>query len=212
MLIEIIVTSIGALLSLVAIIGSVKAKNSTESLLSTNVRVSLGLTGIILIIYGGYSFGTFNLTGQVEQYTTGNVKQVSYPIEEVLITSPVEGDSVNCRILSMGVYPEQHQKDIWVLLRPSDGFYYPQSDHTNTSFKRNGKWQVITRFGGDKDEQFDVIAFESDSSASQFFSSTIQEWKDRLEYPGLEREELPAGASEVDRVTVSLKENCRGVF
>ena len=47
------------------------------------------------------------------------------------------------------------QKDIWVLLKPSNNKYYPQSDHTNTSYKRDGEWQVITRFGGDKGESYD---------------------------------------------------------
>ena len=117
----------------------------------------------------------------------------------------------NCRILTMGVYPDSHDKDIWVLLKPSDNKYYPQSDHTNTSYKRNGEWQVITRFGGDKAESYEIIVYETDSSASQYFSSTIQNWKDANSYPGLTDEELPNGANEVDRIVVSLKENCRGV-
>ncbi|MFO7846852.1 MAG: hypothetical protein R6V27_09845, partial [Balneolaceae bacterium] len=104
------------------------------------------------------------------------------------------------------------EKDIWVLLMPSDGFYYPQSDQTNTSYKRDGGWQVITRFGGDLGENYDIIAYEADSTASEFFSSTIQEWKDELFFPGLELEEIPDGAEEVDRITVSLQKNCRGVF
>jgi hypothetical protein len=111
----------------------------------------------------------------------------------------------------MGVYPEGHDKDIWVLLKPSDEKYYPQSDHTNTSYKRNGEWQVITRFGGDKGESYDIIVYEADSTASQFFSKTIEDWKALNEYAGLEEEELPGGLSEVDRIVVSLKENCRGV-
>ena len=90
--------------------------------------------------------------------------------------------------------------------------YYPQSDHTNTSYKRKGEWQVITRFGGDKGEQYEIIVYETDASASQFFSSTIESWKELLSYPGLEPEELPKGANEVDRIVVSLIDNCRGVF
>lgn len=70
---------------------------------------------------------------------------------------------------------------------------------------------MIIRFGGD-DEGFDLIDFEADSAASQFFSNTLQEWKDRFEYPGPVPEELPVGASKVDSVTISLKENYRGVF
>jgi hypothetical protein len=114
--------------------------------------------------------------------------------------------------LTKGVYPDGHEKDIWVLLKPSNDKYYPQSDHTNTSFKRNGEWQVITRFGGDKGEAYDIIVYETDPAASEFFSATIQSWKEALTYPGLALEELPAGAAEVDRIEVFVQENCRGVF
>jgi hypothetical protein len=33
-----------------------------------------------------------------------------------------------------------------------------------------------------------------------------------LSYPGLELDEIPSGAIEVDRISVFLQENCRGVF
>jgi len=126
--------------------------------------------------------------------------------------SPITGDSVNCRILTKGVYPEGNEKDVWVLLQPSNKNYYPQSDHTNASFKRKGEWQVITRFGGDEGESYDIIVYETNEAASQFFTTTIQTWKDSLSYPGLQSEDLPEGANEIDRITISLKENCRGVF
>jgi hypothetical protein len=209
---EIIILIVGALLLLIAIGDSIKVKGSSLGLVNINLRISLGILGILLIIYGGYSFGLINPQSQIEQADINNKSQIQYPIEKVQVISPVEGDSVKCRTLTMGVYPESHKKDIWVLLKPSDDKYYPQSDHTNTSYKRNGEWQVITRFGGDKGEEFEIIVYEADSTASQFFSSTIQNWKDLLTYPGLEPEELPAGATEVDRITVKLEDNCRGVF
>lgn len=212
MSIEVILTIVGFLLILIAVIGNIGSDKTSSGLLSSKMKVTVGIIGIILVIYGGYSFGTYNFIGQVENIETGNTLEVQYPVEEVQIISPVEGDSVNCRILTKGVYPESHEKDIWVLLKPSDQFFYPQSDHTNTSYKRNGEWQVITRFGGDKGEDYDIIAFETDSTASEYFSETIQEWKDALSYPGLNIDEIPDGATEVDRITVSLKENCRGVF
>jgi|GEM_PF-517300 len=212
MSIEVILTIVGFLLILIAVIGNIASDKTSSGLLSSKMKVIVGLIGVTLVIYGGYAFGTFNYRGQMEKIETGNMKEVQYPVENVQIISPVEGDSVECRILTKGVYPESHEKDIWVLLKPSDQFFYPQSDHTNTSYKRNGEWQVITRFGGDKGENYDIIAFETDSTASQYFSETIQEWKDALSYPGLNIDEIPDGATEVDRITVSLKENCRGVF
>jgi hypothetical protein len=209
---EIVILIVGAVLLLIAIGDSIKIKGSSLGLVNIKLKILLGILGVLLLIYGGYSFGLVNPQTQMEQVDVGNVKQVQYPVERVQVISPLEGDSVKCRILTMGVYPDSHEKDIWVLLRPSDEKYYPQSDHTNTSFKRNGEWQVITRFGGDEGEKFEIIVYEADSSASLFFSSTIQIWKDSLSYPGLEIEELPAGAVEVDRIAVTLKDNCRGVF
>ena len=172
----------------------------------------MGVIGILLIIYGGFSYGSIHVQGQIEQVVIGKKSPIQYPIEKVQVISPVAGDSVKCRILTMGVYPNSHDTDIWVLLKPSNNKYYPQSDHTNTSYKRDGEWQVITRFGGDKGESYDIIVYETDSIASQFFSKTIQNWKDALSYPGLEFEELPEGAKELDRLDVYLKDGCRGVF
>ncbi len=212
MSLEIITIIVGTVLILLALVGSISFKESSEPLMSAKVRVSFGLVGILLIIYGGYTYGITNSLAQMEQVTTGNVKQVEYPVDRTQIISPMDGDRVDCRILTMGVYPEPLEKDIWVLLKPSDGFYYPQSDQTNTSYKRDGGWQVITRFGGDLGENYEIIAYEADSAATEFFSSTIQKWKDELFFPGLELDEIPEGAEEVDRITVSLRKNCRGVF
>ena len=98
------------------------------------------------------------------------------------------------------------------MIRPTDDRYYPQSDHTNTSYKRDGEWQVVTRFGGDKGEAYDLIIYEADSTASSFFSSTIEKWKEADDYIGLELEEIPTGAKEVDRLEIYSRKNCRGVF
>ncbi|MCB9300650.1 MAG: hypothetical protein H6566_08380 [Lewinellaceae bacterium] len=209
---ETVLIIVGAALILIAIVDSIKINDSSLGLMDLKLKIPLAIIGFILIIFGGYSIGMVTMPGQIEQVAEGNKLQVELPVKKVQIISPVEGDSVKCRILTMGVYPESDDKDIWVLLKPSNNKYYPQSDYTNTSFKRNGEWQVITRFGGDKGESYDIIVYETDSLASQFFSTTIQSWKEALSYPGLELEEIPTGAKEVDRIVVSLKENCRGVF
>ena len=208
---DIIIVLVGVVLLLISIIGTIRSGDSSSAL-DARFRIPMGIIGIILLFYGGYSYGTAYMPGQIETPATGEMLQVSYPVERIQIISPIEGEAVECRMLTKGVYPESNDSDIWVLLVPSDGKYYPQSDHTNTSFKRNGEWQVITRFGGDMGESFDVIAYEADPVASQFFSDTIEDWKEALNYPGLEEAELPAGITEVDRITVKLAENCRGVF
>lgn len=205
---EIVIILVGAAMILFAVLDSISSLN----LMDAKVKVPLGVIGIFLMIYGGATIGTVSMPGQLEEVVEGNKLEVDFPVTRIQTISPLEADSVDCRILTMGVYPDSHDKDIWVLLKPSDGKYYPQSDHTNTSFKRNGEWQVITRFGGDKGEAYDIIVYETDASASAFFTETIEGWKEALSYPGLEEEDLPNGATEVDRIVVTLRENCRGVF
>lgn len=209
---EIIILIIGAVLILVSVVDSIKMGKSPLNLIDLKVKIPMAIFGILLIFYGAYTYGGANLPGQIEKPIIESKSQVIYPIESIQVLSPVENDSVGCRILTSGVYPESHDKDIWVLLKPTDNRYYPQSDHTNTSYKRKGEWQVITRFGGDKGEKYEIIVYEADSAASRFFSATIQQWKDMESYPGLELFEIPEGASEVTRLTVFLKENCRGVY
>ncbi|MEE4284790.1 MAG: hypothetical protein V2I31_01540 [Mariniphaga sp.] len=209
---EIIIIIIGAILILIAIADSIKINGSSLNLVDIKIKIPIGVLGVLLLFYGAYAYGGANLPGQIEQPATGNKAQIEYPVQRVQVLYPVENDSVECRILTSGVYPESHDKDIWVLLKPTDNRYYPQSDHTNTSYKRKGEWQVITRFGGDKGERYEIIVYETDSTASQFFSATIQKWKDALSYPGLEYDQIPEGAREVDRLSVFLKENCRGVY
>lgn len=205
---EIIILLVGAVLLGIVILDNI----SGLDLMNSRFRVLLGIIGFVLLMYGGFTFGTVSMPSQMEQVAVGNKLEVEYPVQKVQVISPLQGDAIACRSLTMGVYPEGHEKDIWVLLRPSDNRFYPQSDHTNTSYKRNGEWQVITRFGGSKDEKYDIIVYETDASASEFFSSTIETWKAALSYPGLKEEEIPASAIEIDRITVALSEDCRGVF
>ncbi|MFW6351513.1 MAG: hypothetical protein ACOC2E_03935 [Bacteroidota bacterium] len=209
---EIILIIVGTILILIAIVDSVKIRSASLNLIDMKLKVPLAIFGILLLFYGAYAFMGANLPGQIENPELGNKRQIEYPVKNVQVISPVENDSVKCRILTYGVYPESHEKDIWVLLMPTDSLFYPQSDHTNTSYKRNGEWQVITRFGGDKGEKYDIIVYETDSMASMFFSATIQKWKDMLSYPGLELDEIPDGANQIDKISVYLKENCRGVY
>ena len=211
---ELIILAIGTVLTILSMLGGIKINKQSTAIFGFGPKslVTLGLIGIGLIIYGGYSYGTFNQQVQIERYATESKLEVDYPVEEVQITSPIDGEDIQCRVLTMGVYPEGHTKDIWVLLQPSDSLFYPQSDYTNTSYKRNGEWQVISRFGGSKGEKYNIIAYEADSAASQYFASIIEEWKNNLSYPGLTKEELPESVNKVDRISVSLEENCRGVF
>lgn len=208
---KLIIISIGVFLTVIALLISIKG-NSSKGLLNTKFGVLLGIIGVSMIIYGSYSSGLVYYSSQMEQVSIGNKLKIEGPVNTVKVVSPIDKDSVDCRILTMGVFPEAHEKDIWVIIRPTDDRYYPQSDHTNTSYKRDGEWQVVTRFGGDKGEAYDLIIYEADSTASSFFSSTIAKWKEADDYTGLQLEEMPTGAKEVERIVIYTRKNCRGVF
>ena len=208
---KLLIIVVGIILIGVAILSSLGKKDS-KKLISPTVGIPLGVLGVLMVMFGSYVSDVGYVASQMEQISRGNKLEVGGPVTSVKVISPIEADSVDCRILSMGLYPEGHEKDIWVVLKPSDEKYYPQSDHTNTSYKRDGEWQVVTRFGGDLGEAYDLIVYETDEEASNFFSSTIEDWKAQEAYPGLLDEELPNGATEVDRIVVYLRKNCRGVF
>ena len=178
---------------------------------NAQVKIALALLGAALLLYAGFGYGALQPKAHMEVFYTGNKLQVEYPVNRVQTISPINGDTIKCRILTIGVYPETHNKDIWVLLKPSDNKYYPQSDYTNTSYKEDGRWQVVTRFGGDQGEAYELFVYETDASASQFFSETIAKWKAADDYAGLQQHELPAGAIEIEKLDVVLENNCRGI-
>ena len=208
---KLLIIVVGVVLIGVSVLSSL-SKNDSGKLIKAKLGIPLGILGVLMVIFGSYTSDVLYVSSHMEQISQGNKLKIEGPVTSVKVTSPLNLDSVNCRILSMGVYPEGHEKDIWVLLKPSDNRYYPQSDHTNTSYKLDGEWQVVTRFGGDHGEKYELIVYETDADASSFFSTTIEDWNKQKSYPGLEQDEIPAGAAEVDRVSVYLKKNCRGIF
>ena len=202
---------IGVVLILITILSTIK-KSSGARLVSPKVGTPAGIIGVLMVIYASYSSDLVKYNTQIEQISIEKKLKVEGPVNTIKVISPIDKDSVDCRILTMGVYPKSNQNDIWVLIRPTDDRYYPQSDHTNTSYKRDGEWQVVPRFGGDLGEAYDLIVYEADATASKFFSETIENWKAEDNYPGLELQELPKGAKEVDRIKIFTSKNCRGVF
>lgn len=202
---------IGIVLIVVTILSTIKT-NSGARLISAKIGALSGIIGVLMVIYASYSSDLVKYNRQIEQVSIGNKLNIDGAVNAIKVISPIDKDSVDCRILTMGVYPKANQNDIWVLIRPTDDRYYPQSDHTNTSYKRDGEWQVVTRFGGDLGEAYDLIVYEADEAASNFFSATIEKWKEADDYPGLELKEIPSGAKEVDRIQIFTSKNCRGVF
>lgn len=109
---ELIVLAIGVLLALLSIFGAVINRKTSSELFGSKLTVTFGIIGICLIIYGGFSYGSINQMAQIEQVATATKLEVEYPVERIKIIYPVEGEPVQCRILTMGVYPEGHEKDI----------------------------------------------------------------------------------------------------
>ncbi|MEL6131765.1 MAG: hypothetical protein AAFR59_00125 [Bacteroidota bacterium] len=98
---ETIIIFIGAALMLIPILDSLLSLG----LMNSKIGVPLGILGFCLTMYGGYSVGTVTMPGQLEEVARGNKLEIKGPIEKVQITSPLQGDSVECRVLTMGVYP-----------------------------------------------------------------------------------------------------------
>lgn len=76
---EVVIIIVGAILILLAIGDSIKHLG----LLNAKLRIPLGVIGILLIIYGGYSYGSIHFQGQIEQVEIGKKIPIQYPIEKV---------------------------------------------------------------------------------------------------------------------------------
>ena len=61
-------------------------------------------------------------------------------------------------------------------LEPSNKKYCPNGTKPIPLIKETGHGKFLHRFGGDKGESFDLVVYKTDSLASQYFSSTIQNW------------------------------------
>lgn len=57
-----------------------------------------------------------------------------------------------------------------------------------------------------------MFIFETDSTTSKFFSTTVESWKSTGDYPGLKAKEIPTYAKIVDQIEVILENDCRDIF
>ncbi len=121
----------------------------------------------------------------------------------VSITNLSDGDVVTNTKLIVGQYTPATQDDIWVLVYPTYGRWYPQSEspcravHTR---RIGGQWQVPTQFGDS--EVFDVVVVLATREANEFFETRQKMWCKAGYYPGLLTIELPSGIDEKARVRV----------
>jgi len=128
---------------------------------------------------------------------------------EVQITSPRHCDTgLATGIAASGTYSgDLTGKEIWILVYPTDGKYYPQtldSCKQIPSEASGGNWRTTIGFGGPP-QQYDVVAVvtDTDGEASQEFKQWLQKGCETQDFPGYLGNELPGGITEMDAITVS---------
>lgn len=98
-------------------------------------------------------------------------------------------------------------KEIWVLVMPEkDHKLYPQTPDACQKLPANasgGFWETRAHFGGPP-QQYDVIAVvtKAQGEASQEFKVWLERGCSSKHYPGYLKNELPAGITEMDFITV----------
>ena len=134
---------------------------------------------------------------------------------ELKIAGVLDGQLVEERQLVSGASTELREGDsTWVLVYTSFGKWFPQSSdacagiHATTA---DGRWQVMSRFGGEPGEAFDIVAVVANPEAGAFFDRKQREWcaeeqkNPGYTWPGLLTIELPQGITEKDRIQVFQK-------
>jgi hypothetical protein len=123
----------------------------------------------------------------------------------VTITSPAEDDTVGAEMAVDGTYVNV-EDDIWVLVVPSHGRWYPQSEfpcEATHVIKGNGQWQAPkVTIGDEPGYPFDIVVVSASEEASAFFDSRLKLWCKASYYPGLRTIDLPPGLHEQDRIRV----------
>jgi hypothetical protein len=126
---------------------------------------------------------------------------------EVTITSLANGAQVPQWLTLLGAYTPAATYDIWVLVYPTNGRWYPQSTNACAGVhtqKSGGRWQVPAGFGGagNVGEPFDIVVVLANATASMFFDAKQKEWCLANNYPGWLTIELPQGIAEKARIRV----------
>jgi hypothetical protein len=122
----------------------------------------------------------------------------------VTVTNLSNGDTVSDRVTLTGTYQDADD-DIWVLVYPTFGRWYPQSEnpcdgvHTQ---KDGASWAVPVLFGNDPGAPFDVVVVAANAEASAAFDQWQRTWCHSGFYRGLMTIDLPEGIEEKARVRV----------
>jgi len=125
---------------------------------------------------------------------------------EVKITYPRDGDEIECEedichITVEGTFQRiPNGQVIWILVFPQvpNSFYYPQDIHASLN-NVNGTWTSPANIGiyepEDDGKQFSIVVVVANKDAQDILEKAI----------GTGRKQLPQGASELDRITVTRR-------
>jgi hypothetical protein len=104
---------------------------------------------------------------------------------------------------------ELTEKELWILVYPTDAKYYPQTMNACRQFSVDasaGKWNTVVNFGGPP-QQYDLVAVitEADGLASREFKAWLQGGCATQHFPGYSPNYLPGGLTEMAAITVSTQ-------
>jgi hypothetical protein len=185
---------IGALFILIGIAGSVKLKDGAVFIKNIWARVGLFIIGIALLILGIFPLSPSSIDDGKPPYKCKNC----------IVIPPNKGIVSNATIVR-GNYSDINN-DLWVVVWPEQGGNtgWPQSNDAlngKPATKSNGQWSVTCTFGGPL-QSYEIVLYSASQNASEVLSTTMREWANANNYPGINISMLPEGLEELDRITV----------
>jgi hypothetical protein len=126
---------------------------------------------------------------------------------QVILEGINNGDTVPHSLTLAGTYTNDVTDNIWVLVYPPDGRYYPQSTNACkgvSTIQDGGLWEVKTYLGGDSNagKPFDIIVVLANKEAHACFKAREREGCSTGSFPGFYSIELPPGIDEKASVSV----------
>jgi PKD repeat protein len=146
-----------------------------------------------------------------------NITELKYQVNGT-IKAALSGEEVDSSMIVLGNCSEDATDQIWILVRPANGRWYPQSnlnsyseEHVDNVHRSGTLWYADVWFGGSKGEPFDVVAVLANASADRKLDGfqkrcgetpNPDNTSELGDYPGLATIQIPAGIDEKARLTV----------
>lgn len=146
---------------------------------------------------------TMTETLRLEETTT----PIPSPDTLVTILNVQNSDTVAQSLSLIGEYAPEVTDDLWIFVGPPGENRWPQSPNAclgESAFKLDGRWEVRIGLGGPNDvgRFFEISMTTANDQASSYLSQTLLTWCRNNNYPGLSKNELPAGLTEYPPITV----------